>query len=153
MIDRRAFGLAALGLALTLGACSSDEVCDTCKPRLSGPLELTGTISYPMLPELPPDAQISVELVRTQGAGRTNSVVTSTTMPAAGARQPVPFTLNYSGGSIEPNTLYYVVGRIRSGNQLLMINDRGYQLPENGTGPMDIMLVVVPKQLGNRTGN
>ncbi len=148
MIDRRALSLAAASLVLMLAACGGDDVCEDCKPRLSGPLELTGTLTWPSTPELPPDAELSVELVRVQGAGATNSVVVRTKMPAAGATQPAPFKLNYSGGSIDPNTLYYVIGRIKKGDQLLMINDRGYGLPANGTGPLDMALVPVPKQLG-----
>ena len=38
--------------------------------------------------------------------------------------------------------------RIKKGDQLLMINDRGYGLPGNGTGPIEMALVPVPKQLG-----
>ncbi len=148
MIDRRAFSLAAFGLVLTLAACGGDDVCDECKPRLSGPQELTGTVAWPSTPELPPDAELSIELVRVQGSGSMNSVVVRTKMAAADARQPAPFKLSYSGGSIDPNTLYYVIGRIKKGDQLLMINDRGYGLPENGTGPLDMTLVPVPKQVG-----
>ncbi|MFX8457282.1 hypothetical protein ABTL49_19180, partial [Acinetobacter baumannii] len=78
MIDRRALCLAAFGLVLTLAACGGDDVCDECKPRLSGPLELTGTVTWPSTPELPPDAELSVELVRVQGAGAVNNVVVRT---------------------------------------------------------------------------
>lgn len=150
MIDRRALVIAAFGLVFTLAACGGDDVCEDCKPRLSGPLELTGTVTYPLTPELPPDAELSVELVRVQGAGAVNNVVTRTKTPVtADTEQPVSFKLNYDGGSIEPNTLYYLIGRIKKGDQLLMINDRGYGLPANGTGPIDMALVPVPKRGGN----
>ncbi len=148
MIDRRALCLAAFGLVLTLAACGGDDVCDECKPRLSGPLELTGSVTWPSTPELPPDAELSIELVRVQGAGAVNNVVVRTKMAAAGTAQPVPYKLSYNGGSIEPNTLYYVIGRIKKGDKLLMINDRGYGLPGNGTGPLDLALVPVPTQAG-----
>jgi putative lipoprotein len=103
---------------------------------------VTGTVFYRDRMALPPDAQISVQLVDVSRADAPADVISKQSFMATGRNVPFSFELLYEPSQIDERHSYAVQARIELGGRLLFINDQAYLvLTRDNPTHVDILLV------------
>lgn len=107
-----------LAISLIIASALLPLGCATSKPAAGG-AAVTGTISTREKIALPAGATVAVYLIENTDITAPAEVVTSTMFKPAG-QLPVPFTLNYEPGHINPNSRYSVGARVLVGNEVFL---------------------------------
>ncbi len=116
------------GTRFLSGVCISCLVLAACvtPPRadVADPATLSGTVTYLPRIALPPDAVVHVRLEDVSLADAPATTLAEQTIPTQGRQVPIPFTLEYDPGRLEPGHRYAVRAEIRSpGDGLLWTTD------------------------------
>ena len=104
--------LALLLLAAGLAGCASS-------PPPAADATLSGTVTYRARIALPPDAEVTARLLDVSLADAPSVTLAETTIGLDGRQVPVPFSLTYDPGRIEPRRRYVVRAEIRDGEGAL----------------------------------
>jgi uncharacterized lipoprotein YbaY len=108
-------------------------------PVFSG--SVSGTVSYLERIALPPDAVVTVELVRVSPA----AVIAMSQFATEGRQPPFPFSIRYDPAAIDPGAVYAVQARIEAGGQLLFATSDSYFVITQGRpSNVDLLLQRVP---------
>jgi len=110
---------------------------------------LTGTVTYRERIALPQNARLQVEIRDVSRADARAPVIATTTSQTRGRQVPLPFTLRYNVGRLEPRHRYAVSARITDGNRLIWTTDTNYEL-RPGQGSMTLNLVSVRSEQPGR---
>ena len=92
---------------------------------------VTGTVSYRERIALPPDAVILVQL-RDVSLQDVAARLISEQIIKPEHSIPIPFALPYTPADIDERMTYSVFASIRSGDRLLFVTDRSYQVLTRG---------------------
>lgn len=108
---------------------------------------LTGSVLYRERIALPPDAEVAITLQDVSRADAPAVELASTTFNSEGRQVPLPFTLTYEPGKIDPAATYSLAARISNAGELLWISDAHTPVLTRGA-PMDsieVRVAPVPK--------
>jgi len=122
---------AALLLA-TASGCASNLPAPADGGQGKASANLTGMVTCRVRTVLPPDAYVQVELVdisRQDAPGRT---IAMKEIAPEGRQFPLPFSIAYGPGAIDPTHTYAVTVRIVAGQRLLFVNNSVYPVLTNG---------------------
>ena len=109
----------------------------------AGSVTLTGTATYRERIALPPDSRLVVTISDVSLADAPSTTIAETEVATAGRQVPLPFSLAYDPGRIEPRRTYAVSARILDGRgQLAWITDTRNTLPPPGQS-IELRLVQV----------
>ena len=101
---------------------------------------VTGTISYRERIALPPDAVILIQL-RDVSLQDVAAKLISEQIIKPEHSIPIPFALPYKPADIDERMTYSVFASIRSGDRLLFVTDRSYQVLTRGrSNHVDLVL-------------
>ena len=131
-------GLASLILLIASGAVQAGGTPAT---QTVGNLMVTGTVSYRERIVLPPDAVVLVQL-RDVSLMDVAAKLISEQIIKPEHSVPIPFSLPYAAQDIDERMTYSVFATIRSGDRLLFVSDRSYQVLTRGhSDHVDLILV------------
>ena len=131
-------GLANLILLIASGALQAGGTPAT---QTVGNLMVTGTVSYRERIALPPDAVVLVQL-RDVSLMDVAAKLISEQIIMPEHSVPIPFSLPYAAQDIDERMTYSVFATIRSGDRLLFVSDRSYQVLTRGSSDhVDLVLV------------
>ena len=131
-------GLASLILLIASGAAQAGGTPAT---QTVGNLMVTGTVSYRERIALPPDAVVLVQLRDVSLMDVAAKLISEQTIKPEHS-VPIPFSLPYAAQDIDERMTYSVFATIRSGDRLLFVSDRSYQVLTRGNSDhVDLILV------------
>ena len=131
-------GLANLILLIASGAVQAGGTSAT---QTVDNLMVTGTVSYRERIALPPDAVVLVQL-RDVSLMDVAAKLISEQIIKPEHSVPIPFSLPYAAQDIDERMTYSVFATIRSGDRLLFVSDRSYQVLTRGDSDhVDLILV------------
>ena len=103
---------------------------------------VTGTVSYRERIALPPDAVVLVQLRDVSLMDVAAKLISEQTLSGLNTRCRLPFSLPYAAKDIDERMTYSVFATIRSGDRLLFVSDRSYQVLTRGhSNHVDLILV------------
>ena len=106
-----------------------------------GNLMVTGTVSYRERIALPPDAVVLVQLRDVSLMDVAAKLISEQLIKPAHS-VPIPFSLPYAAQDIDERMTYSVFATIRSGDRLLFVSDRSYQVLTRGNSDhVDLVLI------------
>ena len=115
--------------------------------------QVTGSVAYRERMALPADAVIDVQLIDTSVEDIAAQTVAAAMINAEGRQVPVPFTLTYDPGKIEPAHRYSVRANIRSGDGMLMFSTtQAYPVVTHGA-PSKVNLILHTVGHGAKPGS
>jgi putative lipoprotein len=106
-------------------------------------LMVTGTVSYRERIALPPDAVVLVQL-RDVSLMDVAAKLISEQIIKPEHSVPIPFSLPYAPQDIDERMTYSVFATIRSGDRLLFVSDRSYQVLTRGHSDYIDLILVQP---------
>ena len=106
-------------------------------------LMVTGTLTYRERIALPPDAVVLVQL-RDVSLMDVAAKLISEQIINPEHSVPIPFSLSYVAEDIDERMTYAVFASIRSGDRLLFITDRSYQVLTRGNSDHIELILVQP---------
>jgi putative lipoprotein len=113
------------------------------RPAAAGPLAtLTGTVTYRQRIALTPEAVVQVELRDVSRQDAEAPLVARRIIEKPG-QVPIPFSLDYDAGGLDPRHVYAVSARITDRGQLQFITDTRFPVITSGA-PSTADIVVVP---------
>ena len=133
-------GLASLILLIASGAVQAGGTPAT---QSLGNLMVTGTVSYRERIALPPDAVVLVQL-RDISLMDVAAKLISEQIIKPEHSVPIPFSLPYAAQDIDERMTYAVFATIRSGDRLLFVSDRSYQVLTRGNSDYVDLILVQP---------
>ena len=104
---------------------------------------LTGMVTCRVRTVLPPDAYMQVELVDISRQNAPAKTISVQEIALEGRQVPIPFSIAYGPGTIDPSHAYAVQVRILQGNRLLFVNTSIDRVLTNGVRS-NIEVVVEP---------
>ncbi|HIP73326.1 MAG TPA: META domain-containing protein, partial [Anaerolineae bacterium] len=111
--------------------------CQTIAPEAT----VTGVVTLPPGEPLPENVVVKVQLLDVSQAD-TTAVVLGEQIIENPVKQPIPFTVTYKAGDIEPNGRYQInVRLVNDLNQLLYINSAAYLVLTQGNGARDMAVL------------
>ena len=133
-------GLPGLLLLIVAGTASGGGTPPT---TADNGLMVTGTLSYRERIALPPDAVVLVQL-RDVSLMDVAAKLISEQIIKPEHSVPIPFSLPYAAEDIDERMTYSVFASIRSGDRLLFITDRSYQVLTRGRSDHIELILVQP---------
>ena len=131
-------GLTSLLLMLTSGTLRAGGTPATLS---ANELMVTGTVSYRERIALPPDAVVLVQLRDVSLMDVAAKLISEQTIRPEHS-VPIPFSLPYAAKDIDERMTYSVFATIRSGDRLLFVSDRSYQVLTRGNSDhVDLILI------------
>lgn len=106
-------------------------------------LTVTGILTYRERIALPPDAVVLVQL-RDVSLMDVAAKLISEQIIKPEHSVPIPFSLPYAAEDIDERMIYSVFASIRSGERLLFITDRSYQVLTRGKSDQVELILVQP---------
>ena len=131
---------------LTQGHPTTTEVV------LQAPLILRGTISYPAQPALPPDAELTVQLVNQSFCGFYGCLILGEQSITPIGQSPTPFALVYNSAIIDPQWSYVVIARISAPGGLNWWVEQPYPVLTQGHRATVDLTIALPPAVATVTG-
>lgn len=127
-----------IGAALLLDYLASK----TKNPHNITPTELSGEVSYLERIALPAGSTVQVALQDTSRADAPATTLAETTIITEGENVPIPFSLTYDAGSINPSYTYTLSARILVNDTLRWINTESIPVLTNGAPTNNVSVLV-----------
>ena len=106
---------------------------------------LTGTVTYRIPQELPPDARVQVSLEDASLADAPAGVLSELVFPTHGRQVPLSFELSFDPDDIDPRGSYVIRALIESPDgEVLYRTTQSHPVLAPGTSPFDLQVVVEP---------
>ncbi|MGB3815986.1 MAG: YbaY family lipoprotein [Shinella sp.] len=113
---------------------------------------LSGNVIYRERIALPPSASVEVKLVDISLADAPAKVLAEVTLTPQG-QVPIPYTLEYRAGDIQPRHSYAVQARVTVDGRLMFINTTRHEVFTGGTDQTDILVQRVTSSAELPTGS
>jgi uncharacterized lipoprotein YbaY len=114
--------------------------------------QVTGTVTYLQRIALPPNAVVEVTLQEVSRLDAAAVTVADQKIPAAGQQVPIPFTLSYDAGQINPRYTYVVRAKITVEGQMRWTSSTAYRVITQGN-PSTVEIQVEPVQASSQPVN
>jgi len=139
-------------VAATTAPATPTQLSPTATSPLPASATITGTVSYPTQPALPPDAMIVVQLVNQSDCGVGGCAVLSEQSVRPVGRGPTPFALAYDPAAIDSQWSYALDARISAPGRLdWRAEEASPVLTQGHSATVDIS-VVPPAAVANVSG-
>ena len=113
-------------------------------PSETADATLAGTVTYRPRIALPPDAVLSVKLLDVSRADAPSITLAEQRIETDGGQVPLPFSLDYDSGDVQPRSRYVVHAEIFDASGILLwTTDTAYPVLTNGAPQDDIEVEVV----------